>query len=67
MALTDTFEKNAKHTGATAGDKHAHGGGMFLLVNAAGKHCRMDYRFAERPDWQCFRCLRCSAPICRTD
>jgi len=27
MALTDTFVKNTKHTGAPAGDKHADGGG----------------------------------------
>jgi len=48
MALTDTFVKNTKHTGAPAGDKHADGGGMYLLVKAAGKYWRMDYRFAER-------------------
>jgi len=50
MALTDTFVKNAKHTGATAGDKHADGGGMYLLVKGAGKYWRMDYRFADRRD-----------------
>lgn len=32
MALTDTFVKNIKRTGASAGDKHTDGGGMYLLV-----------------------------------
>jgi integrase len=45
MALTDTFTKNAKHSGKPAGDKHSGGGGMYLLVNATGKYWRMDYRF----------------------
>lgn len=48
MPLTDTFAKNIKHTGASAGDKHTDGGGMYLLVNAGGKYWRMDYRFAEK-------------------
>ena len=45
MPLTDTFAKNIKHTGTTAGDKHTDGGGMYLLVNAGGKYWRMNYRF----------------------
>ncbi|RFO95542.1 integrase [Rhodoferax lacus] len=45
MALTDTFVKNAKHSGKPSGDKHSDGGGMYLLVNATGKYWRMDYRF----------------------
>lgn len=44
MALTDTFARQVKHTGKTAGDKHADGGGMYLLVKAAGRYWRMDYR-----------------------
>ncbi|MBK1685538.1 tyrosine-type recombinase/integrase [Rhodoferax fermentans] len=48
MALTDTFAKNVKYTGSPAGDKHADGGGMYLLVKAAGKYWRMDYRFADK-------------------
>ncbi|RFO97838.1 integrase [Rhodoferax lacus] len=48
MALTDTFVKNTKHTGRPSGDKHADGGGMYLLINAGGKYWRMDYRFAEK-------------------
>ncbi len=44
MALTDTFTKNAKHSGRPAGDKHADGGGMYLHVTAAGKYWRMAYR-----------------------
>lgn len=43
MALTDTFIKQVKHTGKPAGDKYADGGGMFLLVKAAGKYWRLDY------------------------
>ncbi|MDD2883277.1 MAG: integrase arm-type DNA-binding domain-containing protein [Rhodoferax sp.] len=45
MALTDTFVKNVKHTGSAAGDKHADGGNMYLLVNAGGKYWRLNYRF----------------------
>ena len=44
MALTDTFIKNAKHSGKAAGDKHTDGGGMYLHVTAAGKYWRMAYR-----------------------
>lgn len=45
MALTDTFVKNVKHSGAPAGDKHTDGHGMHLLVKAAGKYWRLNYRF----------------------
>lgn len=48
MALTDTFVRQVKHSGASAGDKHADGGGMYLLVKAGGKYWRMDYRFADK-------------------
>ena len=45
MALTDTFVKNIKPTGAVAGDKHTDGQGLFLHVKPAGKYWRMNYRF----------------------
>jgi integrase len=48
MALTGTFIRNIKSTGAPAGDKHSDGGGMYLLVNAAGKYWRLNYRFADK-------------------
>ncbi len=48
MALTDTFVKNVKHTGATSGDKYTDGRAMYLLVNAVGKYWRMNYRFADK-------------------
>lgn len=49
MPLSDIFLKNStKHSGAPAGDKHTDGGGMYLLVNKAGKYWRMDYRFAGK-------------------
>ena len=48
MALTDTFVKNAKYTGASSKDKYTDGRGMYLLVNVSGKYWRMDYRFAEK-------------------
>ena len=48
MALTDTFVKNTKSTGKAAGDKHADGGGMYLLVKASGKYWRLDYRFGGK-------------------
>lgn len=45
MALTATFVDKVKPTGAASGDKHADGGGMYLLVKSTGKYWRMDYRF----------------------
>jgi integrase len=49
MALNDTFIKNStKHSGKAAGDKYTDGGGMYLLVTAAGKYWRMNYRFNEK-------------------
>jgi len=45
MALTDTFVRTIKPSGATASDKHSDGGGMYLLVNGVGKYWRLDYRF----------------------
>ena len=48
MALTDTFVKNIKHSGAPSGDSHTDGGGMYLLVNKSGKYWRMDYRYAGK-------------------
>jgi integrase len=48
MALTDTFVRQVKHSGAPAGDKYTDGHGMFLLVKAAGKYWRMNYRYTEK-------------------
>jgi integrase len=48
MALTDTFIKQAKHTGKLSGDRYADGGNMYLLVKAAGKYWRMDYTYADK-------------------
>ena len=48
MTLTATFVAQIKHKGSTAGEKYAGGGGMYLLVKAAGKYWRMDYRFADK-------------------
>ncbi|MET3132627.1 integrase [Oxalobacteraceae bacterium GrIS 1.11] len=45
MALTDTYLKQVKHSGAPAGDKLTDGQGLHLLVNAAGKYWRLSYRF----------------------
>lgn len=48
MALTDTFIRQVKHSGAPAGDKHTDGQGLFLLVKEAGKYWRMNYRFTGK-------------------
>lgn len=48
MALTDTFIKNAKFSGAPAGDKHSDGQGLYLLVKQAGKYWRMNYRYVGK-------------------
>jgi hypothetical protein len=45
MLLTDTFARRAKYSGAKAGDKHSDGGRLYLLVTAAGKYWRLNYRF----------------------
>ncbi|MCY1226184.1 Prophage integrase IntA [compost metagenome] len=48
MALTDTFVRQVKATEKAIGDKYADGGGMYLLVKAAGKYWRMDYSFSGK-------------------
>ena len=48
MALTDTFVRQEKHTGKPTGDKYTDGGGMYLLVKAAGRYWRMDYTHADK-------------------
>lgn len=48
MALTNTFVKQAKHSGRPVGDKHSDGGGLYLHVTATGKYWRMAYRFAGK-------------------
>lgn len=46
MALSDTFVRQVKHAGrVAAGEKYADGDGLHLLVKAAGKYWRMNYRF----------------------
>ena len=45
MPITDVFIRQVKHSGAAAGDKHADGDGMYLLVKAGGKYWRFNYRF----------------------
>ena len=44
MSLTDTFVRQVKHSGNLPGDKYTDGQAMYLLVKAAGKYWRMDYR-----------------------
>ncbi len=49
MALTNTFIKNStNHSGKPNGDKYTDGGGMYLLVTAAGKYWRLNYRFDKK-------------------
>jgi hypothetical protein len=48
MALTDTFIRQVRHSGAPAGDKHSDGGGMHLLVKESGKYWRLSYRFSKK-------------------
>jgi integrase len=48
MALTDTFVKNVRPTDKPAGVKYPDGHGMYLLVKAAGKYWRMDYRYTGK-------------------
>lgn len=46
MALNDTFIRNStKYSGKPSGDKHTDSAGMYLLVTAAGKYWRFNYRF----------------------
>lgn len=48
MPLSDTFTRNTKHSGTSAGDKYSDGGGMYLHITKAGKYWRMNYRFAGK-------------------
>ncbi len=48
MALTDTFVRQVKHKGTTAGEKYSDGQGLYLLVKATGKYWRMNYRFSGK-------------------
>ena len=48
MALTDTFIKNLKSAGASAGVKHTDSQGLYLLVKSSGKYWRINYRFAGK-------------------
>ncbi|MEG1201702.1 MAG: Arm DNA-binding domain-containing protein [Comamonas sp.] len=48
MPLSDTFVKQAKHSGKSAGDKHSDGGGLYLHIKSAGKYWRMAYRFGGK-------------------
>lgn len=48
MPLTDTFVRTVKHASKPAGESYADGGGLYLLVKAAGKYWRMDYRYGGK-------------------
>ena len=48
MALTDPFVRNVKPLGGVAGEKYTDGQGLYLLVKAAGKYWRMNYRFGGK-------------------
>ncbi len=46
MTLNDKFIKNStKHSGKPSGDKYTDGRGLYLLVTAAGKYWRFNYRY----------------------
>ena len=48
MGLADTFVRQVKSSGKTAGDKYSDGGGMYLLVKNSGKYWRMDYTYVNK-------------------
>ena len=48
MPLTDTFVRQVKPS-KPSGDKHADGGGMYLLVKPTGKYWRMDLLLSRSP------------------
>ena len=48
MALADTFVRQVKHKGNPIGEKYSDAGSMYLLVKAAGKYWRMNYRFTDK-------------------
>lgn len=48
MTLTDRYIRNLKHSGKPSGDKYSDGRTLYLLVKAANKYWRMNYRFANR-------------------
>ncbi|TFW10041.1 DUF4102 domain-containing protein [Oxalobacteraceae bacterium OM1] len=48
MALTDTFVRQVKYSGAPAGDKHTDGQGLYLYVKGSGKYWRLNYRYGGK-------------------
>jgi hypothetical protein len=47
MELTDRFVRQVKNSDKATGDKSADGGGLYLLMKAAGKYWRMDHTRAD--------------------
>lgn len=45
LTLTDTYFKQKTYSGNSAGDKYSDGQGLHMLVTAAGKYWRLNYRF----------------------
>jgi hypothetical protein len=58
MALMDTFVRQVKFSGKSAGDKYTDGGGMYLHVTGVDKYWRVAYRHADKQKtlpWVCTR------------
>lgn len=54
MGLSDTKCRQVKYSGTGPGDKHTDGDGLYLLVTAAGKYWRMNYRFEGKQKTMAF-------------
>ncbi|NVD69159.1 DUF4102 domain-containing protein [Duganella sp. BJB1802] len=48
MALTDLFVRRVKFQGSPTGERYGDGRALYLLVKAANKYWRMNYRFAGK-------------------
>ncbi|MBA5688269.1 tyrosine-type recombinase/integrase [Rugamonas apoptosis] len=48
MALTELFLRRVKYTGSPTGDRYSDGRALYLLVKAANKYWRMNYRYGGK-------------------
>lgn len=48
MALTELFLRRVKYSGSPSGDRYSDGRALYLLVKAANKYWRMNYRYGGK-------------------
>jgi hypothetical protein len=48
MGLTDLFVRRVKYQGSPTGERYSDGRALYLLVKAANKYWRMNYRYGGK-------------------